>query len=179
MIYKNQKLSKIINGFAQIIINIGGVFMKRSSTILLKVSVFIGGPIVALLIFLLPMVTTGLSRVISVSAYLQYLGFIGLYGAVPPFLFALYQTIKFISYANKNEALSELSVKTLKNIRYCGIIISLLYVIAMPLLFIIADGDDAPGIILFALIVILSTSISAVFANIFEKRRHSNKLVKC
>lgn len=85
MIYKNQKLSKIINGFAQIIINIGGVFMKRSSTILLKVSVFIGGPIVALLIFLLPMVTTGLSRVISVSAYLQYLGFIGLYGAVPPF----------------------------------------------------------------------------------------------
>ncbi|WP_026888986.1 DUF2975 domain-containing protein [Clostridium beijerinckii] len=153
--------------------------MKRSSKIFLNVAVFIGGSILTLFIFLLPMVTTGLSRVILVSAYLQYLGFIGLYGAVTPFLFALYQTIKFIGYANKNEALSELSVKTLKNIRCCGITISLLYVIAMPLLFLMADGDDAPGIILFALLVIFSTSVSAVFANIFEKRCHSNKLIRC
>ncbi|MVX67208.1 DUF2975 domain-containing protein [Clostridium chromiireducens] len=150
--------------------------MKRSSKIFLKVAVFIGGPLLTLFIFLLPMVITGLSRVISVSAYLQYLGFIGLYGAVIPFLFELYQTIKFVGYTNRNEALSESSAKALKNIRYCGITISVLYVIAMPLLFLMADGDDAPGIILFALLVILSTSMSAVFANVFEKICHSNRI---
>ena len=150
--------------------------MERSLKIFLKVAIFIGGPILTLFIFLLPMVITGLSRVISVSAYLQYLGFIGLYGAVTPFLFALYQTIKFIGYTNKNEVLSELSVKALKNIRYCGITISVLYVIAMPLLFLMADGDDAPGIILFALIVILSASVSAIFANVFERKCHSNEM---
>ncbi|AKN31448.1 membrane protein [Clostridium carboxidivorans P7] len=150
--------------------------MKRSSTIFLKVAVFIGSPILTLFIFLLPMVITGLSHVIPVSAYLQYIGFIGLYGAVMPFLFALYQTIKFLSYVNKNNAVSEQSLNALKNARYCGITVSVLYVIAMPLLFLMADGDDAPGIILFALLVILSTSVSAVFANVFEKRCNSNKI---
>lgn len=150
--------------------------MKRSSTILLKMAIFIGGPILTIFIFFLPMVITALSRVFPASAYLQYLGFIGLYGAITPFLFALYQTIKFISYTKKNDAFSEVSVKTLKNIGYCGITISALYVIAMPLLFLMADGDDAPGIILFALIVILSTSASAVFANIFEKRYVGNNI---
>nr|WP_236898755.1 hypothetical protein [Clostridium beijerinckii] len=53
---------------------------------------------------------------------------------------------------------------------------SVLYVISMPLLFLMADGDDALGIILFALLVIFSTSMSAVFANIFEKRCHSNRI---
>lgn len=144
--------------------------MKRSSTILLKVAVFVGGPIITLFIFLLPAVITGLTRVFPVSPYLQYLGFIGLYGAVVPFLFALYQTIKFLRFINKKGAFSELTVRALKNIKYCGITISGLYVIAMPLLFLMADGDDAPGIILFALLVILSTSVSAVFANIFEKK---------
>jgi hypothetical protein len=144
--------------------------MKRSSTIFLKVAIFIGSPILTIFIFLLPMVITGLTHVIPVSPYLHYIGFIGLYGSVTPFLFALYQTIKFLSYINKNNALSEQSVNALKNIRYCGITISVLYVMAMPLLFLMADGDDAPGIILFALIVILSTSASAVFAYIFEKR---------
>ena len=117
--------------------------MKRSSIIFLKVAVFIGGSLITLFIFLLPMVITGLSRVISVSAYLEYLDFVGLYGAVTPFLFALYQTIKFIGYTNRNEVLSELSIKALKNIRYFGITISVLYVISMPLLFLMADGDDA------------------------------------
>lgn len=145
--------------------------MKRSSAIFLKVAFFIASLILTIFIFLLPMVITGLSRVIPVSPYLQYIGFIGLYGAVTPFLFALYQTIKFLRYINKNKALSEQSVNALKNIRYCGFTISALYVIAMPLLFLMADGDDAPGIILFALMVILSTSISAIFANVLEKRK--------
>jgi hypothetical protein len=150
--------------------------MKRSSTIFLKVAIFIGCPILTILIFLLPMVITGLTHVIPVSPYLHYIGFIGLYGAVTPFLFALYQTINFLSYINKNKASSEQSLNALKNIRYCGITISVLYLMAMPLLFLMADGDDAPGIILFALIVILSTSASAVFAYIFQKRCNKNKV---
>lgn len=150
--------------------------MKRYSTSFLKIAVFILIPILGIFIFLLPGVITGLSHVFPVSPYLQYLGFIGLYGAVTPFIFAVYQTIKLLININKDKAFSQISVKTLKNIKYSASTISVLYVISMPLLFLMADADDAPGVILFALIVILAGIVSAFFASRFEKRCHSNKI---
>lgn len=148
--------------------------MKRYSTILLKIVVFIGSPILALFIFGLPWVVSGLAEVISVPPYLQYFGFIGLYGAIIPFLFALYETLKFLSYVNKNEAFSQISVNALNNIKYCAITISVLYVIGMPLLYLMADKDDAPGILLFGLIVFSAAIVSAVFATAFGKRCHED-----
>jgi hypothetical protein len=150
--------------------------MKGYSTIFLKVAVIMGSPILTLFVFLLPWVVSGLAEVIPVPPYLQYLGFMGLYGAVTPFLFALHQTINFIKYLNKNETFSELSLKALKNIKYSAITISSLYVIAMPLLYLMADADDAPGILLFGLIVFATSIVSAVFAHVFKKRCHNNKI---
>jgi hypothetical protein len=110
------------------------------------------------------------------SSYLHYPVLIGVYATAITFFFAMYQTIKFLSYINKDNAVSKQSLYALKSVRYCGITISVLYVIAMPLLFLMADGDDALGIILFALLVILSTSVRAVFAKVFEKRCNSDKV---
>jgi hypothetical protein len=145
--------------------------MKQRTTLILKSVLFlIIILILGFFIFLMPGVITGLSRVISVSPYLQYIGFIGLYGAVTPFLFGLYQTLKLFINIKKGKAFSELSLRSLKNIIYCASTISALYVISMPLIFLMADADDAPGAILFGLIVILVTSASAVFVSVFEKR---------
>jgi hypothetical protein len=127
-------------------------------------------PILGFFIFALPMIITGLSRVFPVSPYLQYFGFIGLYGAVTPFLVALYLALKLLINIKKDKAFSESSLMALKNIKYCARTISVLYVIGMPLLFLMADADDAPGVILFALIVILAGIVSALFASRFEKR---------
>lgn len=147
--------------------------MKEYSTSLLKgLSFFIVIPMISIFIFGLPWVISGLTEVISVPNYVQYLGFIGLYGAIVPFCFGIYQALKLLSYI-KDKVFSELYLETLRNIKYCSITISILYVIGMPLLYLMADKDDAPGIILFGLIVFLASGINAVFAGVFEKRCHA------
>jgi hypothetical protein len=148
--------------------------MKKNSAKLLKAVVYIGGPILTLFIFLLPWVVSGLEEVFPVAPYLQYLGFIGLYGSIVPFLFGLYQTMKFIGKINRDEAFSQGSVGVLDNIRYSASIISALYLLGMPLLFLMAEADDAPGLVLFSLMVFGGSVVTAVFANIFKKRCSSN-----
>jgi hypothetical protein len=92
-----------------------------------------------------------------------------MYAAMIPFFFALYKTLKLLSYIDKNEAFSELSVKALKNIKYCAITISILYVIEMPFLYLLTKVDDAPGI-LIGVIVIFASMVIAVFAAVLQKR---------
>ncbi len=85
------------------------------------------------------------------------------------FFFALYQTLKLLGYIDKNQAFSELSVKVLKNIKYCAITISALHVSFMPLLFLIAEVDDAPGLILMGMVIIFACIVVAVFATVLQK----------
>jgi hypothetical protein len=145
--------------------------MKQGTTTILKLALFlIVIPILCFFIIVLPGVTTGLSHVFPVSPYVQYFGFMGLYGAVTPFLVALYLTLKLLINFKKEKAFSESSLIALNNIKNCARIISVLYVIGMPLLFLMGDADDAPGVVLFGLIVILAGITSAFFAAGFEKR---------
>ncbi|MDF2545103.1 MAG: hypothetical protein K0R93_2658, partial [Anaerosolibacter sp.] len=86
--------------------------MKQVSTLFLKVVVFlIAIPVLALCIFWVP----------GFVNYLPYPILIGVYATAISYFFALYQTLKLLSYIDKNKAFSELSVKALKNIKYCAI----------------------------------------------------------
>ena len=100
---------------------------------------------------------------------MKYLVLIDLYATAIPFYFALYQAFKLLSYIDKNKAFSDLSVKALKNIKYCAITISILYVAGMPLFFLMADKDDAPGIIVLGLVIIFASIVIAVFAAVLQK----------
>ena len=144
--------------------------MKRSSTIFLKIAVYlVGTPVLAVCI-------VGLSRFDPNSPYwdlpelanLQYPLLIGMYLAMIPFFYALYQTLKLLSYIDKNEAFSEYAVKALKNIKYSAITISILYVLETPLLYLLTVADDAPGI-LVGLVVIFASIVIAVFAAVLQK----------
>jgi hypothetical protein len=152
---------------------LGGFIMKKYQANILKTVVYAGGTILTLFIFLLPWVVSGLEEVFPVAPYLQYLGFIGLYGSIVPFLFGLYQTIKFIGNINGDQVFSQSSVRILDNIRYSASTISALYVLGMPLLALMAEADDAPGLVLFALMVFCASIVVAVFSNIFRKRCNS------
>lgn len=140
--------------------------MKRE-TLFLKVVVFlIGVPILALCIFGLPWIV---NEVAEHKDYLLYPVLIGMYATAIPFFFALYQTLKLLSYIDKNKAFSELSVKALMNIKYCAITISILYAGLIIFLVPIADADDAPGAIGFPIILIFASSVIAVFAAVLQK----------
>ncbi|MEK3810996.1 DUF2975 domain-containing protein [Bacillus sp. FSL R7-0685] len=144
--------------------------MNRMSTIFLKMAlVLIGIPILALCIFLVPKIANYSAELFPNIAYIKYLVFIYLYVTAIPFYFALYQAFKLLSYIDKNKAFSGLSVRALKNIKYCAVTISIFYVAGMPVFYLIAEIDDAPGIIVIGLVIIFASMVIAVFAAVLQK----------
>lgn len=133
--------------------------MKKETFFLKLVVVLIGIPVVALCIFWVP----GFINYLSSSII------IGVYATALTYFLALYQALRLLNYIDKKKAFSELSVKALKNIKYCAIVISSIYAVLVPLLFPVADADDAPGLIAFPLIIIFASIVVAVFAAVLQK----------
>ncbi|MEK4059092.1 MULTISPECIES: DUF2975 domain-containing protein [Paenibacillus] len=144
--------------------------MKRGTTLFLKAAVIlIGIPVLALCIFLVPEIANFAAELYPELTYIQFLVYLDLYASAIPFYIALYQAFKLLGYIDKNKAFSELSVRVLKNIKYCAITISSVYVLGMPLFYLIAEKDDAPGIIVIGLIIIFASMVIAVFAAVLQR----------
>ncbi|KAA0749190.1 DUF2975 domain-containing protein [Bacillus sp. AY1-10] len=144
--------------------------MKQGSTLFLKTAVILMGiPVLAMCIFLVPNIGNFAAELYPKMAYIKYLVFINLYATAIPYYFALYQTFKLLNYIGKNNAFSELSVKALKNIKYSALAISVLYVLGMPLFYLVAERDDAPGIIVIGMIIIFASMVIAVFAAVLQR----------
>lgn len=93
----------------------------------------------------------------------------GLYATTIPYLLALYQTFKLLSYIETSEAFSLMSVESLGAIKRCAFLISGIYLVMMPFVFGIAELDDAPGLILVGGVPVFASLAVAVFAAILEK----------
>jgi len=144
--------------------------MKQVSTLFLKVTLFVmGGIALAFCIFAIPAISNGVGVEWSHLAYLKYPILIGGYLTAIPFFFALYQAFKLLSYIDKNSAFSIVSVKALKYIKYCGIAMTILYAAGMPMLFQIAEADDAPGLIILGMLLVAAPMVVAVFAAVLQK----------
>lgn len=140
--------------------------MKRE-TIFLKIAVvIIGLPIAAVLLYL----AYDLIFVPKTKAFLLFIPMVAvLYLSAIPYFIALFQTTKLLSYIDQQLAFSDLSVEALKIIKRCAMAISVLFIVDLPFLFRIADIDDAPGIMLFSLIIIFASIVIAVFAAVLQK----------
>jgi hypothetical protein len=142
--------------------------MKHGSTLFLKIALFlIGSPVLALCIFGLVWLPNNPAN--PEYAYMLYPIVIGMYVAAIPFFVALYQAFKLLSYIDNNQAFSELSVKALKNIKFCAITISGLFVVILPFIFLVADQDDAPGLIIIGMVPIFGSMVIAVFAAVLQR----------
>ena len=128
-----------------------------------------GGLVLAFCIFAVPAISSGVGVEWPELAYLKYPILIAGYLTAIPFFIALYQAFKLLSYIDKNTAFSVASVKALKYIKYCGIAMSILYFAGMPILFQIADADDAPGLVLIGLALATAPLVVAVFAAVLQK----------
>lgn len=166
---KNDKFYININ----MTINKRGVFMNRGSTLFLKVAViFIGIPVLALCIFVLLQIAMIAFEEFKKGAQLAYIVFgilLVMYVSAIPFYFALYQALKLLGYIDKNQAFSLVSVTALKKIKQCAITISVLYVVALPLIYIIAEWDDAPGLIIIGMVMVGAPFVIAVFAAVLQR----------
>ncbi len=138
--------------------------MKKGSTLFLRGTIFIiGAGVLALCVTVLPM---GLMTD-KTGGYAPII--VGMYIAAIPFFIALYQSFKLLGLIDKGTAFSLLAVEALKVIKYCAAIISCLYVLGMPYIFIVADKDDAPGVVAIALVIIFASAVIGVFAALLEK----------
>ncbi|WP_408009988.1 DUF2975 domain-containing protein [Pseudalkalibacillus sp. A8] len=143
--------------------------MKRG-TLFLKVVVFLLAiPILAMCIFLLPWIASDVSENNWEFAYLVYPVLICMYASAIPFFIALYQAFRLLSYIDKNKAFSELSVRALRNIKFCAITISVLYLVSMPFFYLIGEKDDAPGVIVIGMVLTFAPMVVAVFAAVLQR----------
>lgn len=144
--------------------------MERGTTLFLKAAVIlIGIPVLAICIFLVPGIGEFAAELYPDYSFLKVLVWTDLYATALPFYFALYQAFKLLGYIDKHIAFSELSVQALKRIKYSAITISSLFVLGMPLFYLMAEKDDAPGIIVIGLILIFASMVIAVFAAVLQR----------
>ncbi|MBJ9990656.1 DUF2975 domain-containing protein [Paenibacillus sp. S28] len=144
--------------------------MKRGTTLFLKMAVImIGIPILALCIFLVPKIGNFAGELYPTIVYMKSLVLMDMYAAAIPFYFALYNAFKLLSYIDKNQAFSGLSVRALRNIRYCAITISTLYLLGMPLYYLMGRRVDPPSFIPMGLVIIFASMVIAVFAAVLQR----------
>lgn len=137
---------------------------KQGSTLFLKFVVcLIGITVLALCIFVLP----PLIATEEVGYYRPIL--YGLYVTAIPFFIALYQALKLLRFIEKNKTFSGVSVKTLKNIKYCAIAISALFTVGIPYIYYAAKIDDAPGVMLIGLVIIFASLVIATASGVFQR----------
>ena len=143
--------------------------MKRGSTIFLKVVIVLIG-IVGLAVMLRFPMTEG--RAVNLDLLSIYSDPFIIYGylASIAFFVALYQAFKLLGYIGQNKAFSLSSVKALRTIKYCAIILSILIVMAAVYIRIFhAKDDDPAGAVAVAIVATFVSIVIATAAAVFEK----------
>ncbi|MDR1645719.1 MAG: DUF2975 domain-containing protein [Tannerellaceae bacterium] len=147
--------------------------MKRISIVFLQAVIVLIG-IVALAILIRVPLTEG--RATDLDLFSIYFDMFILYGyaASIAFFVALYKAFKLLGYIGQNKVFSPNAVKTLKSIKYCAIILSILIVIAGLYIVIFHSKEDDPagfiaGCILATFISIVVATVAATFEKIWQK----------
>jgi hypothetical protein len=144
--------------------------MMKKETLFLKLAViFIGLPILALCVIVLPLIARDAAAGSKEMAYVLYGILFVMYVSAIPFFMALYQAFALLNLIDRNNAFSELSVKALKNIKHDAAAISILYVLGLPLFYVVGEVDDAPGAILIGMLFAFAPMVVSVFAAVLQK----------
>lgn len=142
--------------------------MKQGTTLFLRLAIIlIGTPIFVLCIFGLYWLVNNPANPMYSS--LLYPILIGIYASVIPFYIALNMAFRLLSYIDKKKAFSQISVKALNNIKYSAIAISILYVAIVPFIFLLAEKDDAPGLVVMGVVPIFASLVIAVFSAVLQR----------
>lgn len=144
--------------------------MKQNSTKFLKVVlVLMGVAVLGIMLWFPHIEGRNANAPTFFSVYLHDPFLIYIYAGTIPFFMALYQAFKLLTYIEHDKTFSQSSVITLKNIKYCAIVIILFLAGAMGQIISFADHDDAPGAVVVGLGIIFATVVIATFAGLLQK----------
>ena len=100
---------------------------------------------------------------VYLSAFIAYI-----YIGSIPFFVAIYQAVKLLGYVGRNEVFSQRSVRALRTIKYCSLII--IGFVAVSVLFMIGgDRDDRPAGVFLRLLITFPSIVVATAAAVFER----------
>lgn len=145
--------------------------VKHGSTTFLKVINFlIGIAVLAVCIFLLPEAAKR-DAIERPGDYSLYPLLVCAYGIFITFSVALYQLYKLLTYIEKNNAFSELSLESLNIIKKCAFTVIFFILLAIVYLRVRAQftGDDAAGPVSLGLMGVLAASIIAAIVDVLQK----------
>ncbi len=142
--------------------------MKQGSTIFLKAVIVLIGIVVLAAMIRFPL-TEG--RAVNLDLFSIYADPFIVYGylASIAFFIALYQAFKLLGLIGQNKVFSLSSVKALRAIKYCAIVLSILIVMAALYIRIFhAKDDDPAGFIAVAIVTTFISIVIATAAAVFE-----------
>jgi hypothetical protein len=145
--------------------------MKQGSTFLLRAAVLaLGAVVLALCIFALPASWRAVPGEYSPDISYAFYGILSaMYVATVPFFIALHQALRLLSYIDKNKAFSVYSVRALKRIAYCAAAVSAVFALVLPLFYVWAQADDAPGLVIIGMILCGAPLVVSVFAAVLQR----------
>ena len=144
--------------------------MKRRSTLFLKAVILLIGIVTFAGMIIFPQLEGRNTNANLFSIYFQdpFLSYV--YIASIPFFVALYQTFQLLGYIGQNKAFSLDSVRSLRIIKYCAILLSILIVMAALYIRIFhAKEDDPAGFIALCIVTTFISVVIAIATAVFER----------
>ena len=144
--------------------------MKKISILFLQAVILLIG-IVALVIMIRFPLTEGRAENLDLfSIYFDPFILFG-YAASTAFFVALYKAFKLLGYIGQDKLFSLNSVRTLRSIKYCAIILSILIVMAGLYIRIFHNKDEDPaGFLAMCIVTTFVSIVVATAAAVFEKK---------
>ena len=145
--------------------------IKKSPILLLKTTlVFMGLVVLALAVFAMPKLYKGALAEFPYASNAILGIFIVLYAVAIPFLIVLLQSWKLLVLIDQNKGFSKLTVKAFRNIKNATLFAGILLMIGfVPLLYPIAEEDDAPGLLIYGFLFACIPFVVSVFAAVLQK----------
>ena len=143
--------------------------MKRCSTIILRLAIFIAGAIV---LAICGGAAWSAIKASPSSDYfaLHYILLIGTCLAAIPYFTALYQSYKLLNYIDTGRAFSELSVRALKIITRSALAEFFICTLGgLPFFYVVAKKDDAPGVVIVGMVIAGVAFVIFVFASVLNR----------
>lgn len=152
----------------------------KGSTIILRGALAaIGLAVLAICIFALPPAWVAVPDEFPARyTYVAYGLIAALYAAAIPFFVALLQAFRLLNYIDKDKVYSKRSVNALRNIAYCGVAISVVFAAAFPLFFTWGEQEDAPGLIVIGMFMVVAPLIVSVFSGVLQRLLHEAIMIK-
>jgi amino acid transporter len=141
--------------------------MKRGSTIFLQVVIVLLGVGVLALLLWEPHVEGMNAHATLFQMYFDPFIAYAYIGSIP-FFVALCQAFKLLGYVRRNEIFSQRSVRSLRTIKYCALVI--IGFVAVSVIFMIGgDRDDRPGGTFMRILITFPSIVVATAAAVFER----------